>query len=270
MTQRIKTAVFGANGRMGRKNLEVVLASPELELTGALDRKESPDFGKDVGLLLGKNPLGVPLSDQVRSVLENAAVMIDFSAPEATLSHLDMSVAAGTALIIGTTGLSPEGHARIREAAKKIPIVFSGNFSLGVNVLLSLIRQASKTLEGFDIEIVEHHHNQKKDAPSGTAIMLGKAAAAGRGLDFEKTLVTGRQGQVGARSKDEIGVLALRGGGIVGRHEVYLVSGHETVQLSHLAHDRDAFTSGVVRAVKWVVGKSPGLYSMTDVLDLAS
>ncbi len=269
MTQRIKTAVFGANGRMGRKNMEVVLSSPELELTGALDRKESPDFGNDTGILLGKNPSGVKLTDDVKKVLEHAAVMIDFSAPEGTLSHLDLSTASGTALVIGTTGLSPGGHERILEASKKIPIVYSGNFSLGVNVLLSLIRQAAKTLEGFDIEIVEHHHNQKKDAPSGTAIMLGKAAAAGRGLDFEKSLVTGRNGQVGARTKDEIGMLALRGGGIIGRHEVYLVSGNETVELSHLAHDRDAFTSGVVRAVKWVAGKKPGLYSMTDVLGLA-
>lgn len=265
---KIKTAVFGAGGRMGHRNLSAILAHPDLALTGAVDRKENPDFGKDVGPVLGREACGVTFSADLAAALKNAAVLIDFSAPDATLAVLPTAIAAGTALVIGTTGISSEGQARIREASQKIPIVYSGNYSLGVNVLQGLVRQASKILEGFDIEVVEHHHHHKKDAPSGTAIMLARAAAEARGLDYASSAVHGREGLVGPRTKNEIGMLALRGGGIIGKHEVYFVSENETVELTHNAQNRDAFTSGVVVAAKWIAGKKPGLYDMTDVLGL--
>ncbi|MBL8992383.1 MAG: 4-hydroxy-tetrahydrodipicolinate reductase, partial [Spirochaetia bacterium] len=257
--QRINTAVFGAGGRMGHRNLSAVLADPNLALTAAVDRRENPDLGKDVGPVLGRDACGIVFTADLAAALKNTTVLIDFSAPEATLAVLPAAIAAGTALVIGTTGISAEGASRIREASQKIPIVYSGNYSLGVNVLQGLIRQASKILEGFDIEVVEHHHHHKKDAPSGTAIMLAKAAAEARGLDYASSAVHGREGLVGPRTKNELGMLALRGGGIIGKHEVYLVSENETVELTHTAQNRDAFTSGVVVAVKWIAGKKPGL-----------
>jgi 4-hydroxy-tetrahydrodipicolinate reductase len=265
---RIDVGVFGAGGRMGQKNLASVLADQALKLVAATARKDSPLFGQDVGQMLGSHTFGLKLSDNLDEAFSVAKVMIDFSSPAGTLSCLAQAIKHRTALVIGTTGFTKAELAEVQSASKKIPIVFSGNYSLGVNVLTSLVKKASALLKEFDIEIVEHHHNQKKDAPSGTALMLGRAAAEARDQALEQVALYGREGQVGARKKGEIGFHAVRGGGVIGRHEVFLFSQNETIELTHVAQSREAFTSGVVLAVKWVNGKEPGFYDMTHVLGI--
>lgn len=268
VSKRIPVAVFGAGGRMGIKNMGMIMHQDDMDLMAALERPEHALFGQDAGAVAGHNPIGVLLSDGLEEALRGAKVMVDFTAPKATLSHLGASMKHDVALVIGTTGLSKPELARIQAASRKIPVVLSGNFSLGVNVLLGLARQAATLLEGYDVELVEYHHNQKKDAPSGTALMLARQVAVGKNLSLEKSLVYGRQGQVGARKKDEIGIHAVRGGGIVGRHEVLLVSDHETITLGHVAQAREAFTSGVLKAVRFAAHAKPGMYSMLDVLGM--
>lgn len=269
----ILTGVHGAAGRMGRQNLAAVLGAPDLRLAAAVEHAGHPLLGSSVRTWLGPAAppdLAVALSADLGPALEAADVFIDFSHPDACVRLAEEAARRKKALVIGTTGLDAAQTDALRRAARTVPIVASGNFSLGVNVLLALVEQAARLLEGSDIEIVEHHHNQKKDAPSGTALMLARAAAAGRDLDPVTSLVHGRDGQVGARTKDEIGMHAVRGGGIVGYHEVFFAGPHETVRLSHQAQAREAFTSGVIAAVRWVYGKAPGLYAMTDVLGLRS
>ncbi|MBN8217688.1 MAG: 4-hydroxy-tetrahydrodipicolinate reductase [Spirochaetes bacterium] len=268
VSKRIPVAVFGAGGRMGIKNMGMILQQADMDLMAAIERPEHALFGQDVGAVSGHNPMGVLLGDGLEQALRGAKVMVDFSSPKGTLSHLNASVRNGVALVIGTTGLAKGEIAKIHGCAKKIPVVLSGNFSLGINVLLGLARQAAAHLEGYDAELVEYHHNLKKDAPSGTALMLARQVATGKKLTLEKAMVCGREGLVGARRKDEIGIHAVRGGGIVGRHEVLLVSDHETITLGHLAHDREAFTSGVLKAVRFAAKAKPGLYSMLDVLGM--
>jgi 4-hydroxy-tetrahydrodipicolinate reductase len=268
VSKRIPVAVFGAGGRMGVKNMGMILQQDDMDLMAALERPEHAFFGQDAGAVSGTDPIGVLLGAGLEQALRGAKVMVDFSSPKGTMSHLNASIKNGVALVIGTTGLSKPEIAKIHSAAKKIPVVFSGNFSLGVNVLLGLARQAATLLDGYDAELVEYHHNQKKDAPSGTALMLARQVAAGKNLSLEKHLICGRQGQIGARKKDEIGIHAVRGGGIIGRHEVLLVSDHETITLGHLAHGREAFTTGVMKAVRFAARAPAGMYSMLDVLGM--
>ena len=264
----IRVGVFGAAGRMGRQNLKAVHLAKGLHLSAAIEHEGHARLGENTFPWFSSDPGSLLLRHDLSSALADCDVVIDFSTPEATLHLAEEAASRGVALVIGTTGLKESGREALQRAAQKIPVVFSGNYSLGVNVLLALVRQASALLPGYDIEIVEHHHNQKKDAPSGTALMLGTAAAEGRGQNLQRDLVPGRHGDVGPRQPLEIGMHAVRGGGIVGYHEVFLAGPDETVRLSHQAQSREAFTSGVVRAAAWVHQKKAGLYDMSHVLGL--
>ncbi len=267
-TPKIKVGVFGATGRMGQKNLVSVLADDALTLTTALIKPSNRLLGQDVGLFLKQEPRGVLFSENLESGFGQAQIVIDFSSPLATLANLELAIKNKVGMVIGTTGFTNQELETLKKAASQIPIVFSGNYSLGVNVMASLVRQASHLLKQFDIEIVEYHHHHKKDSPSGTALLLGRAAAEGRAQNLNEVAVFGREGMVGERKKNEIGIHAVRGGGVIGRHEVHLFSPLESLELTHVAMDRQAFTSGVILAVKWLVGQKPGLYDMSNVLGM--
>ncbi len=263
-----RVAVAGAAGKMGRAVIAAIASTPSLRLSAAIDHQNA---GQDAGTLAGMVALGTIVGSDIDAALSNADVLIDFSAPASTRALLPIAVAKKVALVIGTTGLSPADEKVLQQAAAEIPIVYSANLSLGVNLLARLVADAARALgPGYDIEIVELHHRQKKDAPSGTALLLGKAAAQAHGKALANVIRTGRDGQVGPRSSDEIGVLAVRGGDIVGEHTVYFCGVGERIELVHRASSRDTFAQGAVRAAEWVVakGRAPGLYDMQDVLGL--
>ena len=259
-TKPIRIGLSGALGRMGRACAEVVRARPDLELTALIAR---PDMvGRDVdGLTIMTAEQALPLCD----------VLVDFSTPQ--LSGELATLAAGRggpALVIGSTGFSQAEEGRVREASRRVAIVKSGNYSLGVNLLLDLVRQAARALSAsdYDIEVFEAHHRRKVDAPSGTALMLGAAAAAARGVELAEVSERGRDGLTGARAEGAIGFSVMRGGGIVGEHSVTFAAEDEIVTLSHSARDRSLFARGAMEAARWVCGRPPGLYDMQDVLDL--
>ncbi|MEL6359538.1 MAG: 4-hydroxy-tetrahydrodipicolinate reductase [Pseudomonadota bacterium] len=264
-----RIAISGAAGRMGRALLREVLSTPETTVAGGLEAPGSSNLGKDLGVLAGLDGIGLQVSDTPATVLTGSDVLIDFTVPAATVSVAAAAKGHNVPLVIGTTGFSDEQQAELEALARTIPIVQSGNMSLGVNFLLSLVHQAAKNLGAdFDIEVIEAHHRRKIDAPSGTALMLGEAAAEGRGLDLSAAQVTDRSTIRQARRSDEIGMSVVRGGGIIGRHEVMFASDSEVITLSHEALDRSLFAKGAVRAARWAIGKDPGLYSMGDVLGL--
>jgi len=260
--------VAGAGGRMGRAVVAEVLKTPGATLAGGFERPGAPDIGKDIGVLAGLDALGLEVADGAAAGLARAGALIDFTAPAASVANAKAAADKGVAHIIGTTGFSADDEAAIAEAAKIIPVVKSGNMSVGVNVLTALVEAAAKALgDDYDIEIFEAHHRFKVDAPSGTALMLGRAAAAGRGVDFEAKKALGDR--KGERKTGDIGFSVSRGGGIVGEHEVAFVGAQEVITLSHSAIDRGLFAKGAVAAARWAIGKPPGLYSMRDVLGLA-
>ncbi len=262
--------VAGAAGRMGKRLVDLVSAAPEARVVGGLEHPESPLLGRDVGEVAGLGTLGVPLVGS-RGELEScgADVMIDFTAPAATLANVEWAAAHQVAMVIGTTGISPEQRVPLDRAAARIPIVFAPNMSVGVNVLFKVVAEVAKILgDDFDVEILEAHHNQKKDAPSGTAVRLGEIVAAALGRDYEKDAVFTRQGFTGVRSKTEIGMQTLRAGDIVGEHLVMFGGRGERLELIHRAHSRDNFAAGAVRAALWLENREPGLYDMQDVLGL--
>lgn len=260
--------VHGAAGRMGLSLVRVLRERKDLTLVGAIDRAEHA--GKDVGALAGGEPLGVTITSDLDAGLAKADVVIDFTHPSAVAPLYERVQSKKLALVVGTTGFDAAGVARIHEVGKTSPVVFASNYSQGVTLLFHLASRAAAMLnEGFDAEIVEMHHHLKVDSPSGTALSLAKAVAEARGLDAEKVVLHGRSGQVGARTKDEIGVLAMRGGDIVGEHTLFLQGIGERIELSHRATDRQIFARGAVRASGWVVGKAPGVYDMFDVLGIA-
>ena len=240
--------VNGAAGRMGMLLVAGIMESPDLDLAGATD-------------------VDAAFPSLAEGVLDQARVIIDFSLPEGT-SHLLSIIKPHQALVVGTTGLGPEQTQALRKHAETAPTVVASNFSTGVNLLVGLVEQAARALPDYHVEIVEMHHGYKRDAPSGTALTLGRAAASGRDQDLEELAVHGRMGDVGARTPDEIGFHAIRGGDVAGEHTVYLAAGGERIALSHLATSRQAFASGALRAARWAVGKPPGLYTMRDVLGL--
>ena len=262
--------VAGAGGRMGRAVISEILATPGVTLAGGFERPDSEAMGADLGRLVGLDAFGLRVEASAEAAgLKKDGALIDFTAPEASVENARAAAEAGAAHIVGTTGMTAEQSAEIEKAAKKIPIVRSGNMSLGVNLLAALVEDAARTLsDDYDIEIVEAHHRNKVDAPSGTALMLGRAAAAGRGVDLENREVRVRDGQTGPRRAGDIGFAVIRGGGIVGEHEVKFAGSQEVISLSHLAMDRGLFARGAVAAAKWACGKPPGLYSMRDVLGL--
>lgn len=265
----LKVVVAGAGGRMGAANIRAVVAASGLSLHAAVDHRDSSAIGKDAGHCAGIGTLDLVVTDDIDTALDAADAIIDFTAPAASVELARKAAARGLVHVIGTTGCSEAEDAAIAAAALNgARIVKSGNFSLGVNILASLVRQASAMLADYDIEIVEMHHNRKVDAPSGTALLLGAAAAQGRDIALKDHAVRVRDGHTGPREAGTIGFATLRGGTVVGDHAVIFAGPHERVELSHRAEDRAMFANGAVRAALWAAGQKPGLYSMADVLGL--
>ena len=273
----LKVAIAGAGGRMGAANIRAVVAArgarlhsaiSGISLHSAFDRPGSDAIGKDAGVFAGLEPLGVVITDNIDAALAGADAIIDFTAPAASVALARRAAEAGLVHVVGTTGCSAEDDAAIREAGTQgARIVKAGNFSLGVNLLQGLVKQAARILgEDFDIEIVEMHHNKKVDAPSGTALMLGQAAAKGRGITLDDHAIRGRDGLTGPRPKGDIGFAALRGGTVVGDHTVILAGEAERIELTHRAESRTIFANGAVRAALWAAGQPAGFYDMADVL----
>ncbi|RYE87657.1 MAG: 4-hydroxy-tetrahydrodipicolinate reductase [Hyphomicrobiales bacterium] len=262
----LRIAIAGAGGRMGAANIRAVTATPGLAVAAAFDRHGTPALDRDAGELAGIEALGVAVTDDVEAALREIDAIIDFTAPAASVALARIAATRGLVHIIGTTGCSPDDDAEIASAAAGARIVKSGNFSLGVNVLMGLVRQAAAALPGFDVEVLEMHHNKKVDAPSGTALMLGQAAAAGRGIDLATHTVSGRDGHTGARQPGTIGFAALRGGNVIGDHTVILAGNAERIELTHKADNRALFADGAARAALWARDQAPGLYTMADVL----
>jgi 4-hydroxy-tetrahydrodipicolinate reductase len=266
----MKIGIVGCAGRMGRMLVREVLKTAGCELAGGVDRAGSPGLGQDIGSLAGCPAAGVTLGSDAAALFAASDAVIDFTAPAASRAHAKLAAETGTALVVGTTGLAADDLAAIRAAAARAPIVQSFNMSLGVNLLAALVEQAAAALgpDSFDIEIVEMHHQHKVDAPSGTALLLGEAAARGRGVALAAVSQRGRDGFTGERKAGDIGFAALRGGDVVGEHTVILAGAGERIELTHRATQRAIFAAGAVRAAKWLAGRKPGLYSMVDVLGL--
>ncbi len=267
----LKLAVLGATGRMGRTLIQRIAGAPDLELTAALEAPKHERLGADAGLEAGAGALNVPVSADLGAGLAVADGLIDFTTPGATRMALEATRAAGCFHIIGTTGFGRGDDAAVADAAKTIPIVKAGNFSLGVALLCTLVEQAAAALgPDFDIEIVDMHHRHKVDAPSGTALMLGEAAASGRGQPLDTLREPAREGPANARTPGGIGFAALRGGGVVGEHSVVLAGLSERLELTHRAEDRALFADGALRAARFAADADPGLYGMQEVLGLGA
>jgi len=263
--------VVGAAGRMGQTLIRAIATIAGARVVGAVERAGSPDIGKDAGTLAGVGEIGVPITDDPLPVFARADGVLDFTKPAASIEFAGYAAQARIVHVIGTTGCSAADDAAIAAAARHATIVKSGNMSLGVNLLAVLVEQAAAALsaDDFDIEILEMHHRNKVDAPSGTALLLGEAAAKGREIGLRDNSVRVRDGHTGARQAGSIGFATLRGGSVVGDHSVILAGTGERVTLSHHAEDRAIFARGAVKAALWARGKKPGLYSMRDVLGLA-
>ncbi|MBN9258614.1 MULTISPECIES: 4-hydroxy-tetrahydrodipicolinate reductase [unclassified Mesorhizobium] len=263
--------VVGAAGRMGQTLIRAIATIAGARVVGAVERAGSPDIGKDAGTLAGVGEIGVPITDDPLPVFARADGVLDFTTPAASIEFAGYAAQARIVHVIGTTGCSAADDAAIAAAARHATIVKSGNMSLGVNLLAVLVEQAAAALsaDDFDIEILEMHHRNKVDAPSGTALLLGEAAAKGREIGLRDNSVRVRDGHTGARQTGSIGFATLRGGSVVGDHSVILAGTGERVTLSHHAEDRAIFARGAVKAALWARGKKPGLYSMRDVLGLA-
>jgi 4-hydroxy-tetrahydrodipicolinate reductase len=267
--QDMRLIVAGAGGRMGRTLIHAIAATKGVILAGAVEAGDSAVIGRDAGELAGLGSNGVPVGRDLAPLLAEADGLLDFTIPAATMAFVELTARAGAVHVIGTTGISAENEKLIAEAGKRAIIVKSGNMSMGVNLLAALVERVAQTLDDdFDIEILEMHHNRKIDAPSGTALMLGRAAAAGRGIELERHAVRARDGEVGARCRGEIGFAALRGGSVVGEHSVIFAGPAERIELTHRAEDRMIFARGALRAALWGRAQKPGLYTMADVLDL--
>lgn len=265
----MKIAIAGASGRMGRVLTRIVHETEGLEIAGGIESKGAPSVGADMGELAGLGPLGVKITDDALPLFTKIEGLIDFTVPQATLALAELSAQARIVHVIGTTGIDKAGDDKIKAAARHARIVKSGNMSLGVNLLAALVRKVAQSLkDDFDIEILEMHHKHKIDAPSGTALLLGQAAAEGRAIDLAKSSVRSRDGHTGARPQGHIGFATLRGGSVVGEHTVMFSGPDERIELTHRAASRDIFARGAVRAALWAKDKKPGLYSMVDVLGL--
>ncbi len=263
----IRLAVAGASGRMGRVLIRLIHEAPDLALAGALESPASAHLGTDAGDLAGTGSLDCAITDDLPTALAACDGLIDFTAPAGTLAALDHTLHAGVCHIIGTTGFTDVEQSRIEAAAHRIPIVKAGNFSLGVAVLCTLVERAARVLgPDFDIEIAEMHHRHKQDAPSGTALMIGEAAARGRNTALKDARLPAREGITGARAPGGIGFAALRGGSVIGEHTALLAGPAERLALTHIAEDRSLFARGALAAARWAHGRAPGLYGMSDVL----
>ncbi|MEQ8289854.1 MAG: 4-hydroxy-tetrahydrodipicolinate reductase [Gammaproteobacteria bacterium] len=264
-----RVGVCGAAGRMGKMILEVCNDTEGVEVTAAIEYSGSSMLGVDAGEQAGIGKLGVSITDDIAAVADNVDVIIDFTFADAFAANLEKCVASNCKMVIGTTGLSPKDHDAINKASESIGIVFAPNMSIGVNVTLKLLEMAASVLgDSADIEIIEAHHNQKKDAPSGTAIRMGEVVAKTLGRDLKECAVYGREGITGVRDRKTIGFETIRAGDIVGDHTVMFAMAGERVEITHKAHSRKTFASGAVRAANWLADKNSGLFDMQDVLDL--
>lgn len=265
----MKIGIVGCCGRMGQMLVAEVLANDDAQLAGGTEHAGSPHLGKDIAVIAGTEPSGHLASDDPDYLFQSADVVIDFTLPDATAKHADLAKKYGTALVVGTTGLSDDQQALIEQAAKTVPIVQAGNMSLGVNLIVGIARQVAETLGvDYDVDVLEMHHRHKVDAPSGTALMLGKAVADGRKVSLDDEGVFAREGHTGPRPEGSIGFATLRGGDVVGDHSVIFAGPGERVELTHKASSRVIFARGALRAALWLKEKPPGIYSMQDVLGL--
>lgn len=266
---RMRVAITGAAGRMGHALIQAAQGNDQLIITGALEQAGNPHIGDDAGELAGIGAIDVQVSDDPLEIFIRSDAVIDFSTPQSSCIFAAHAAQARIAHIIGTTGFSESEERDIAAASRHAPIVKSGNMSLGITLLANFVQQATRALdESFDIEIVEMHHRNKVDAPSGTALMLGRAAAQGRGVDLNERSVRARDGHTGLRREGDIGFATLRGGAVIGEHKVILAGTHERIELVHRADDRSIFAHGALKAALWAHQRKPGLYSMADVLGM--
>ena len=265
----LKIAVMGAAGRMGRTLVATIHNQPGCVVGGGTEHDGSDALGRDVGELAGVGKLNIEVSSDAAAVIRSVDAIVDFTGPAASVAFAEMAAEAGIIHVIGTTGFEDEHEAAISKAGEKATIIKAGNMSLGVNLIVEMTRKIAEALdEDFDIEVLEMHHKHKVDAPSGTALMLGQAAADGRGVDLKARSVRARDGITGARKAGDIGFATLRGGNVVGEHSVIFAGEGERVAISHIATDRGIFARGAVKAALWGRGRGPGVYSMKDVLGL--
>lgn len=265
----VHAIVCGAAGRMGSTIVRLIHETSEIKLAGAVEWSGSPQINADAGEVAGVGKIGIPIAAQLAPLLKKQAVVIEFTSPEATLEHIREAAQEKAPIVIGTTGLNPEQLAEIKQLARKTAVLVSPNMSVGVNVLLSVLGRAAQALgEDYDVEIIEAHHRFKKDAPSGTALALGRAVAEALKRDLAKTGTFGRKGIIGERKKEEIGIMAVRAGDIVGDHTVMFGGLGERLEFIHRAQSRENFARGAIRAAQWLAKKKPGLYGMQDVLGL--
>ncbi len=265
--KKISVSIPGGNGRMGKTLLALVIENEKFNLASSTCLPNEDEVGIDIGMLVGKSKISKELKTEPSYLFQNSDVLIDFTAPEATMFHANKCFDNNMAIVIGTTGLSKSQEKELSNLSKKIPIVYSANFSIGVTLLSSLVSDSTKILgTEWDIEILEMHHKHKVDAPSGTALLLGKAAAKARDQELSDVKSVSRDGIVGKRKEDEIGFAVLRGGDVVGEHSVIFSNQGERVELVHKATDRSIFASGALRASYWAARAEPGLYSLSDVL----
>ncbi|BBB24960.1 4-hydroxy-tetrahydrodipicolinate reductase [Amphritea japonica] len=265
----IRIAVTGAAGRMGKTNIEAIQAAEGVQLGAAIVEATSSLIGADAGEVAGVGKQGVAIVGSLAEVMDDFDVLIDFTAPKATLSNLALCAEHGKAMVIGTTGLSEAERAELTSFGEKMPVVFASNMSVGVNLCFKLLAEAAQALgDDYDVEIIETHHHHKVDSPSGTALSMGEAVAGALGRDLRQCAVYGREGQIGARTKEEIGFVTVRAGDVVGDHTVLFATEGERIEITHKASSRMTFAKGAVRAAGWLAGKEKGLYDMQDVLDL--
>ncbi len=264
----IKVTIVGISGRMGKSIGAMLLNDDQIEIVGATERKGHESIGKDISDVLTSDKLDVKISDDISIAGENAQIIVDFTSPEVTINNLKFAVENNKSMVIGTTGFTEDQQKQFNKLAVNIPCVISPNMSIGINLLFEVSKMMSKLLgNSYDIEIVETHHRNKVDSPSGTAIGLGKAVANGLGVDFNEKAIFERYGDIGKREAGTIGIQTLRGGDVVGDHTVLFLGDGERIELTHKATSRNNFSTGVLKAVKWLPGKSAGIYSMKDVLD---
>lgn len=265
----LKIGIVGAAGRMGRALIRASQEAEGCRVAGGTEAPGSPDLGADLGQLAGLEPLGITLTDDPLELAANVDALLDFTTPSATVEFAGLAANGRIVHVIGTTGFTDDQEAAIAAAARHATIVKAGNMSLGVNLAVALTKKIAATLDpDYDIEVVEMHHRHKVDAPSGTALMLGQAAADGRGVDLNTNAVKSREGHTGPRPEGSIGFSTLRGGDVVGEHTVIFAGPGERIEISHKASDRAIFARGAVKAARWGFGKGPGLFSMADVLEI--
>ncbi len=269
MADKTKVVISGAAGRMGGRLIHVAQADPNVVLQGVFEAPDNPAVGRSAADVVGLPGLDLTVAGSLDEVAEGADVLIEFTLPEPTMVNLARAAELNLAVVIGTTGLSSEQIGELDTLATGIPVVFSPNMSLGINLMFRLVAQAAQALgDGYDIEIWEAHHRLKKDAPSGTALKLYQLLCEATGRDPATAGVYGRKGMIGERTDDEIGIQVIRAGDIVGQHTVFFGGLGETIEITHRAHSRDTFARGAIRAARWVAGRQAGLYSMADVLGL--